>query len=175
MSTLVDAAGNAASTNVLTCADIDPVKIDALLARYGVSARRVDQGQPIPGSYWGESEAGLIGQQIHYRGDTPAHSLLHELGHFICMTATRRQGLDTDAGGTDAEECAVCFLELVLAQHLPPFSTRRCLQDMDAWGYSFREGSATAWFDGDGLEAFEWLLRHELVDADRHPTWRLRG
>jgi hypothetical protein len=45
---------------------------------------------------------------------------------------------------------------------------------MDAWGYSFREGSAQAWFTGDGRAARDWLLAHALIDAQVRPTWRLR-
>ena len=44
-------------------------------------------------------EAGLIDRCLFLRDDTPAHSLLHELAHFVCMKSERRHGLDTDAGG----------------------------------------------------------------------------
>lgn len=159
---------------VMCCAAIDQVLIEQLLARYGIAAGTVGAGQTIPGSYWGDSEAGLIGKRIFFRSDTPVHSLLHELSHYVCMTPKRRQSLDTDAGGTDAEECAVCYLEVLLADRLPPFSSSRCLQDMNAWGYSFRQGSAEDWLAGDGIEALDWLRRHELVDRQGRPTWRLR-
>ena len=33
----------------------------------------------FPGSYWGDSEAGLRGNALYVRADTPLHSLLHEL------------------------------------------------------------------------------------------------
>ena len=72
-------------------------------------------GEVLPGSYWGESEAGLRGNVLYVRADTPLHSLLHELSHYVCMTPERRAGLDRDAGGDDAEECAVCYLQIVLA------------------------------------------------------------
>ena len=78
----------------------------------------------IPGSYWGEREAGLIGAKIFARLDTPLHSVLHESAHFICMTPERRAGLDTDAGGDDAEENAVCYLQIVLADSLPNVGRR---------------------------------------------------
>jgi hypothetical protein len=131
-------------------------------------------GAEIPGSFWGAPEAGLVGEKLYYRADTPAHSLLHELAHVVCMDPARRDQLDTNAGGDDLEECAVCYLEVLLADELPPFDRTRCLADMDAWGYSFREGSARAWFRGDGREARTWLEAHDLVDAEGKPSFRRR-
>jgi hypothetical protein len=108
------------------------------------------------------------------RADTPAHSLLHELCHFICMDDERRAALATDAKGNDAEESAVCYLQVLLARRLGNFGAALCLRDLDAWGYSFREGSALAWFEGDGAHAREWLLAHGLIDARAEPIKRLR-
>ena len=159
----------------MRCGELPPRACASLLARYQLAACRLDPGAQIPGSFWGEPEAGLIGNRIFYRDDTPVHSLLHEAAHFICMSPARRNALDTDAGGDDAEECAVCYLELLLAEELAPFSQARCLEDMDAWGYSFREGSARAWLEGDGRDARDWLLAHRLIDADTRPTWRRRS
>jgi hypothetical protein len=48
------------------------------------------------------------------------------------------------------------------------------MQDMDSWGYSFRLGSARAWFEQDADDARQWLQRHQLIDAQQQPTWRLR-
>ena len=48
------------------------------------------------------------------------------------------------------------------------------LQDLDRWGYSFREGSAAAWFAGDGVVASDWLAEKGLIDAHEAPTLRLR-
>lgn len=158
---------------VLRCSELGE-GIEKLVDRYGMQSVRVHVGGAIPGSYWGAPEAGLIKNRIHWRADTPAHSLLHELAHFICMTPRRRAMLHTDAGGDDLEECAVCYLEVCLAEHLPPFDADRCLGDMDRWGYSFRQGSARAWFDGDGTEAHTWLRRHGLVDEAGRPSWQLR-
>ena len=61
--------------------------------RYGLELRMDAAGADIPGSYWGESEAGLIGKVLHARRDTPLHSVLHEAAHFICMSPERRAGL----------------------------------------------------------------------------------
>ncbi len=143
-------------------------------ARYRMHVVRVADAADIPGSYWGAPEAGLVGDRLFVRSDTPVHSLLHELAHYVCMTAERRAALDRDAGGDDAEECAVCRLQVALADEIPGFGRERLLDDMDRWGYSFREGSARAWLAGDGADARAWLEAHGLIDAAARPTWRLR-
>jgi hypothetical protein len=130
--------------------------------------------QIIPGSYWGEREAGVIGATIFARLDTPLHSVLHECAHFICMTPERRSGLDTDAGGDDAEESAVCYLQLMLAETLPNVGRERMCRDMDDWGYSFRFGSAAAWFATDAEDARAWLIRHGLLDPQGEVTYACR-
>jgi len=144
------------------------------VSRYGARLVLVPDGEPIPYSYWGAPEAGLEGNRVYVRGDTPAHSLLHELGHYVCMSPDRRRGLVKDAGGTALEECAVCYLQVLLADWLPGFGRDKALADMDAWGYSFREGSAGAWWRGDARFARAWLLEHGLIDAADRVTWRLR-
>jgi hypothetical protein len=47
-------------------------------------------------------------------------------------------------------------------------------QDMDAWGYSFRLGSAKAWFEEDAQDAKQWLLNHGIINSMDAPTYRLR-
>jgi hypothetical protein len=153
---------------------LDRGEVAALLAAYGARLVEVAAHAAIPGSYWGDSEAGLVGDVVYVRADTPAHSFLHELCHYVCMSAERRAALATDAGGDDDEEAAVCYLQVLLAACLRGFGAARCLADMDAWGYSFREGSARAWFEGDGEHAREWLLTHDLIDSARTPTRKLR-
>jgi hypothetical protein len=149
--------------------------VRALTARYGAElAMRAESGN-LPGSYWGESEAGLRGNVVYVRADTPLHSLLHELCHFICMTAARRAALDRDAGGDDAEECAVCYLQIVLADELAGFGRDRMLADMDAWGYTFRLGSAREWFERDAADAREWLLGRGLLEVTGRPTFAVRN
>ena len=103
------------------------------------------------------------------------HSVLHESAHVVCMAPARRGALDTNAGGDPLEECAVCYLSILLADHIAGFGRERMLGDMDAWGYSFRLGSARAWFEEDATDAHAWLLRHGLVDGNDAPTWKLRG
>ena len=137
--------------------------VAALMARHGLTLQRVADGAEIPGSYWGDCEAGLRGSTLYGRGDTPIHSLLHEGCHAICMGETRRAALDRDAGGDDAEECAVCYLQLVLADEIPGFGFDRACLDMDAWGYSFRLGSARAWFEADASDARQWLAVRGLL------------
>jgi hypothetical protein len=145
----------------------------ALTRRYGVELRYLAAGESLPGSYWGEAEAGLRGNVLYVRADTPLHSLLHELSHFVCMTAERRERLDRDAGGDDAEECAVCYLQIVLADELPVLGRERMFEDMDAWGYTFRLGSARAWFQQDAAEARIWLRENRVLDASDRPTFHL--
>ena len=159
---------------VVALADLDRREVVALLARYGARLVELAPHEAVPGSYWGDREAGLIDDAVYVRADTPAHSLLHELCHYICMDDERRAALETDAGGSDDEESAVCYLQVLLAERLRGFGAERCLHDMDAWGYSFREGSARAWFDGDGAYARAWLLAHGLIDAKQQPIMRLR-
>jgi hypothetical protein len=53
--------------------------------------------QPITGSFWGDSEAGIVANDIYVRRDTPIHSLLHEACHTVCMDEDRRSDLDRDA------------------------------------------------------------------------------
>ena len=144
------------------------------VSRYGARLVLVPDGEPIPHSHWGTPEAGLEGDRVYVRADTPAHSLLHELGHYVCMTPARRARLVKDAGGDPDEECGVCYLQILLAEHLPGFGRRKALADMDAWGYSFREGTAAAWWNGDARFARAWLLERRLIDASDGVTFRLR-
>ncbi|HEY5103388.1 MAG TPA: hypothetical protein VII70_11450 [Steroidobacteraceae bacterium] len=143
---------------------IDRLGIALLLARYGLDLVLSAPQEVIPGSYWGESEAGLKGNHLYARLDTPVHSMLHETSHFICMTPERRSGLDRDAGGDDQEESAVCYLQVLLADELADVGQARLCEDMDAWGYSFRLGSTRAWFDTDAVDAQAWLIREGVID-----------
>jgi hypothetical protein len=148
--------------------------IHTLVERYGVILRVRAAHEELPGSYWGESEAGLLANDLYVRADTPLHSLLHELSHYVCMSSQRRAGLDRDAGGDDAEECAVCYLQILLAGVLPMLGRERMLRDMDAWGYTFRLGSARAWFDQDSADACIWLRRNGVIDEHQRPTYHLK-
>lgn len=164
-----------AGSPVLTCAEVGHDAIAQLLDRFGLALGWSEENQPIPGSHWGAPEAGLLGTTVHVRGDTPVHSLLHEACHTICMDPDRRATLDTDAGGSDLEESGVCYLQILLADHLPGASSDRLMSDMDTWGYSFRLGSTRAWFEQDAEDARRWLLDEGLIDPTATPTFRLRG
>ena len=148
--------------------------LQALLARFGLVLAVAAGRAPITGSFWGDSEAGIVGDTVHVRADTPVHSLLHEACHTICMDERRRAGLDRDAGGDDLEEAAVCYLQILLADFLPDVGRQRLLRDMDTWGYSFRLGSAATWFASDAADAAAWLRAAGLIDATGGPTFRLR-
>lgn len=159
---------------MLRIGGLDRTALALLLARYGLDLRLVPAGEAIPGSFWGDTEAGLKGSTLYVRFDTPLHSALHEASHFICMSPERRAGLDTDAGGDDAEECGVCYLQLLLSMQLPQCGFERACADMDEWGYSFRLGSTRAWFEEDAGDARQWLIARGVVDAGGALTGRVR-
>src|ERR1700722_7210237 len=129
-----------------------------MLDRYGLDLGLGGPEGVIPGWYWGEREARLMGARIFVRPDTPLHSVLHEGAHFICMSAERRVGLNTDAGGDAAEEKAVCYLQILMSDALPNMGSERMCRDMDEWGYTFRLGSAAPWFREDAEDARRWLI-----------------
>jgi len=160
---------------MLRLASIDRPAVTRLLAGYGLDVRAVADGEPIAGSYWGESEAGLRGNTLYARHDTPLHSILHEAAHYICMSPERRVGLSRDAGGDDAEECAVCYLQILMADALPSVARQQICADMDQWGYSFRLSSAGAWFEQDATDARSWLLERGVIDERARLTGALRG
>ncbi|MDH3218091.1 MAG: hypothetical protein OEO19_01050 [Gammaproteobacteria bacterium] len=160
--------------DVLRLVDIDPAPLSRLLARFDLRLLVGVAKAPIPGSYWGDAEAGLQENRLHARDDTPLHSILHEACHYICMDSARRRWLNTDAGSDDAEESAVCYLQILLADELDGLGRERLFADMDAWGYSFRLGSSRAWFEQDAGDALDWLVERGLVDERQRPRFRLR-
>jgi hypothetical protein len=145
------------AADVLTIGDIDVADVVSLLARYALRFELVDDGAPIPGSFWGDREAGLIGSTVYARRDTPLHSLLHEACHLIVIPPALRADVHTDASDSQLEEDATCYLQLLLADALPGFGIERAFADMDAWGYTFRLGSAKAWFVDDAEDAAAFL------------------
>jgi hypothetical protein len=154
--------------------DSDTAAVGRLLARYGLALSTTPDDEAITGSFWGEEEAGLVGDRVIVRSDTPLHSLLHETCHYICMDDTRRSGLDTDAGGDYDEENGVCYLQILLADEIPGFGRDRMMRDMDAWGYTFRLGSARAWFEGDAEDARAWLQAHGILDRSGKSSFSVR-
>lgn len=162
-------------TAVLTVADVGADACATLLGHFGLNLVVQTGNAEITGSFWGGSEAGVVGNSVYVRADTPVHSFLHESCHVICMDDARRAGLDRDAGGDDLEEAAACYLQVLLADHIAGVGRERLMADMDAWGYSFRLGSTRAWFDADAEDAREFLLSHKLIDQRCEPTFRLRS
>ena len=161
---MTDAAiANAQHDDVLRLASIDSGSVRALLASYGLVLERIADGEPIPGSYWGDTEAGVIADRVYARSDTPVHSLLHEACHLIVAAPDRRASIHTDASDSQAEEDATCYLQIVLADALPDVGSTRIAVDMDRWGYTFRLGSALAWFERDAEDARAWLVERNLL------------
>lgn len=162
------------SASIKHLKDLNQKDIQKLLSKYNLEMEMINDLEEIPGSFWGESEAGLIKNTLYVRRDTPIHSLLHESCHYICMDQTRRNTLNTNAGGNYAEENAVCYLQILLAEYVQGFGTTKAMQDMNQWGYTFRLGSAEAWFTQDADDAKQWLIEHNLITSDNIPTFQLR-
>lgn len=161
-------------SSVLKISDVAIDSLRTLLERFQLSLEIQPGNEDITGSFWGECEAGIVSTSVFVRGDTPIHSLLHETCHVICMTPERREGLNKDAGGGDLEEAAVCYLQILLADHIKNVGSDRLMQDMDRWGYSFRLGTTRLWFEEDAEDARAWLLEQELIDDSARPLFRLR-
>ena len=148
---------------MLRVGDIARDDIVALLHRYGLHLIAIDDDGPIPGSYWGEPEAGVIGETVYARADTPVHSLLHEACHLIVADPQRRARIHTNASDSQAEEDATCYLQILLGDALTGVGGERVMADMDAWGYTFRFGSTRAWFQRDAEDARAWLATRGLL------------
>lgn len=105
---------------------------------------------------------------MHARADTPVHSLLHEACHLICAAPERRATIHTD-GGSDRqfEEDATCYLQIVLGDALEGVGGERVMR---TWmlGYTFRPGSARAWFEHDAGDARDWLQQRGLLPLQSH-------
>ncbi len=160
---------------MLLVGDISCTALTSLLERYGMKLVVQPDAAEITASYWGESEAGILGKTVYVRNDTPVHSLLHEAGHVICMDGERRASLRRDAGGDDIEEAAVCYLQVVLADWIEGAGSERIMRDMDDWGYSFRLGSTCLWWREDAADARQWLQSEGLLTSDGTPVFRLRN
>lgn len=159
---------------VITYSELPPDALETLLKPYQLNVTVVGNNLAIPGSFWGETEAGLIGNTLFIQHNTPVHSALHEACHFICMDETRRHDLDTNAGGDYDEENAVCYLQLLLSDYLEGYSQQQHFHDMDQWGYTFRLGSAERWFTEDADDAKQWLIDKTLINHHEQPQWRVR-
>ena len=49
-------------------------------------------------------------------------------------------------GGSDPEEVAVCYLQVLLADAIPGFGRERMFQDMDAWEWAWSAGRISPLF-----------------------------
>jgi len=165
---------NSDSTDVLNCDVARQTQLAHLLSPYGLKIQPIINNAQIPGSFFGDREAGLVGKTLYLRPDTPVHSALHEAGHYICMDPLRRDKLDTDAEGDFDEENGVCYLQILLSDHLEGVGRQRMMLDMDRWGYTFRLGSAKAWFEQDAEDAKQWLEHYSIIDAEQNITQQLR-
>ena len=66
--------------DVLRLADIDAAALIALLGAQGLTVEWLAPDALIPGSYWGESEAGLVGDRLYWIAEDPvADNLAHLL------------------------------------------------------------------------------------------------
>ena len=157
---------------VLTLGALARADLERLLDGLGLDLRWIADGAPIPGSYWGEPEAGIIGTTVYARADTPVHSLLHEACHVVCAPPDKRASIHTDASDCQREEDATCYLQLLLADELGGFGMERAFADMDAWGYSFRLGSAKAWFQRDAEDAAAFLESLPHLRGPQHSGLR---
>lgn len=158
----------------LLCGELPADRLQQLLKPYNIIVHYLDNDAELTGSFWGDPEAGLLDNQLYVKPVTPLQSALHEACHYICMDQQRRDKLNTDAGGGYDEENGVCYLQILLADLIPECGKQRMMQDMDAWGYSFRLGSAQAWFEQDAEDARQWLEQHQLIDQQQQLTWQLR-
>lgn len=162
-------------SKVLLVRDVEQRVLVQLLERYGLVLEIEEGSAPITGSFWGDTEAGIVGRTVYVRRETPIHSLLHETCHIICMTGDRRDTLARDVGGDDLEESAVCYLQLVLADQIEDVGRDRLMLDMDEWGYSFRLGSTADWFQNDAEVAEQFLINHKLLSEVGAPVYGLRA
>ena len=154
--------------HVLRVVDIGFDAPSALLARHGLELVHVGDGAPIPGSYLGRAR----GRHDRHRPCTPASTrrcIRYCTRPATCWSAdpARRTSIHTDASDSLEEEDATCYLQIVLADALPGFGRERVIADMDAWGYSFRLGSARAWFEHDAEDARAFLQGRGLLPEPR--------
>jgi len=161
--------------SVLFCSEIKLAELRLLLGRFSIQLHLVEDSEKVPGSWFGDPEAGIINNHLYVRNDTPVHSALHESSHYICMSPDRRKNLHTNAGGDYDEENAVCYLSILLSEFINDFGCERMLKDMDEWGYTFRLGSSKAWFEDDSQDTLDWLLKYNLIDKNNKPNWLVRN
>ena len=154
--------------------DIDVGSLSTVLRIHGIEIKEIAKNHPIPYSYWGAPEAGRKSNKLYIRHDTPVHSILHETCHFVCMPKNQLRDDRVDASGSPAAENACCYLQILISDHVHGFNREIHMKNMDEWGYSFRLGSAAAWFSQDAEDAKEWLVSQNIIDLLGDITWKLR-
>ncbi len=73
-------------STVLKLSEIDHIKLARLPARYNLELIVVDNEEKIPGSFWGDSEAGLVSNKLYARLDTNAEDALNWLKYQLLLT-----------------------------------------------------------------------------------------
>ena len=154
---------------------IDTDSLRTVLSFYGIELVEVGKHLSIPYSIWETSEAGRRKNKLYVLGDTPIHSILHETGHFVCMSKKQRCSDTIDAKGSFEEENATCYLQILLSDHVDGFNRKLHLINMDEWGYAFRLGSAAKWCCQDAEDAKSWLQSRQIIDRNECVTWKLRA
>ena len=73
-----------------------------------------------------------------------------------------------------SEKNGVCYLQILLTDHLPDIGKDRMMTDMDSSGYTFRLGSTKTWFEQNAGGAKQWLINHRIIHEKQNPTWQCR-
>ena len=99
-----------------------------LLARYGLILRRVADGDCIPGSYWGASEAGLTGDNVLMGSDNPPQFKTKAQGFHVCLSfdepaEAERVYNALSPGGTQTMPIQETFWALRFAMFVDKFGT----------------------------------------------------
>jgi hypothetical protein len=144
------------AASVLTLADIHFDDAAALLHRFGLRCSASPTAHRFPAATGANRGRDHRQRTVYARSDTPVHSLLHEACHLIVLPPERRAPC-TPTPPIRSRGRRGLLLQGLLADALPGVGSDRVLADMDAWGYTFRLGSARAWFEHDADDAWAWL------------------
>jgi hypothetical protein len=63
----------------------------------------------------------------------------------------------------------------LLADEVEGYDQEQLLNDIDAWGYSFRMVSAHRRFTHYAEEVQKWLIDHNILNIHGELTWNLRA
>ena len=91
------------------------------------------------------------------------------------MSEERRKCLDRDAGGDDLEEAAVCYLQMLLADHLPGCRSRPADAGHGQPGVTVSGSAIRAAGSSRTLATrVDWLLDNGLISSADNPLFILR-